>query len=101
MKKPDIIKLVAKASGLTQSNCKKAIKALIIVIQDNLKKGEVISLSGLGSFRAKTRKARSARNPKTGEIIPVPAGKKVSFKPTAALKKTIQRSLYDKNKTVS
>ncbi|MFA7073611.1 MAG: HU family DNA-binding protein [Endomicrobiaceae bacterium] len=90
MKKPDVVKQVADCSGLTQTNANTAIKALVKVIQDNLKKGEIVSLSGLGSFRTKNRKARQGRNPKTGTIVPVPAGKKVSFKPTTTLRKLIQ-----------
>ena len=90
MKKPDVVKQVSDVSGLTQADVNSAIKALIKVIQNNLKKGETISLSGLGSFRAKARKARQGRNPKTGTIVPVPAGKKVSFKPTTTLRKIIQ-----------
>lgn len=90
MKKPDVVKQVADCSGLTQTNANIAIKALVKVIQDNLKKGEIVSLSGLGSFRTKNRKARQGRNPKTGTIVPVPAGKKVSFKPTTTLRKLIQ-----------
>jgi len=90
MKKPDVVKQVAEVSGLTQGDANRAIKALVKVIQEAMKKGEVISLSGLGSFRAKPRKARQGRNPKTGEIIPVPPGKKISFKPTTTLRKLIQ-----------
>ena len=91
MKKPDIVKQVSDISGLTQADVKSAIKAFVKVIQDNLKKGETISLSGLGSFRVKARKARQGRNPKTGDVIPVPAGQKVSFKPTTTLRKIIQK----------
>jgi len=91
MKKPDVVKQIADYSGLTQANANLAIKALVKVIQDNLKKGEIVSLSGLGSFRSKDRKARQGRNPKTGTIVPVPAGKKVSFKPTTTLRKLIQK----------
>ena len=90
MKKPDVVKQVADLSGLNLGDTNSAIKALVKVIQDALKSGEVVSLSGLGSFRSKARKARQGRNPKTGEIIPVPAGKKVSFKPTTTLRKMIQ-----------
>jgi nucleoid DNA-binding protein len=89
MKKPDVIKQVADVSGLTQSDSNKAIKALVKVIQITLKNGGVISLSGLGSFRAKSRKARHGRNPKTREEILIPPGKKVSFKPTTTLRKII------------
>jgi nucleoid DNA-binding protein len=90
MKKPEVVKSVAEVAGLTYGDANRGIKALVKVIQDALKKGEVVSLSGLGSFRTKNRKARQGRNPKTGEIIPVPPGKKVSFKPTTTLRKLIQ-----------
>ena len=91
MKKPDVIKQVAEISGLTQGQVNAAVKALVKVIQDNLIKGETVSLSGLGSFKSKDRKARQGRNPKTGDLVPVPAGKKVSFKPTTTLRKLIQK----------
>ena len=90
MKKPEVVKRVAEVAGLTQGDANRAIKALVKIIQDALKEGEVISLSGLGSIRTKARKARQGRNPKTGEIIPVPPGRKVSFKPTTTLRKLIQ-----------
>lgn len=90
IKKPEVVRQVSEIAGITQGDANRAIKALVKVIQEALKKGETVSLSGLGSFRAKPRKARQGRNPKTGEIIPVPPGKKVSFKPTTTLRKLIQ-----------
>jgi predicted histone-like DNA-binding protein len=89
MKKPDVIKQIADFSGLTQGDSNKAIKALVKVIQITLKNGGVISLSGLGSFRAKPCKSKKGRNPKTKEMILIPPGKKVSFKPTITLRKII------------
>jgi nucleoid DNA-binding protein len=90
MRKPDVVKIVAEVSGKTIGDTNLVIKALVKVIQSSLKKGEIISLSGLGSFKVKTRKARNGRNLKTGEIIPVPQGNKISFKPTTSFKKIIQ-----------
>lgn len=91
MKKPDFVRRVAEVSGLTQGDTNRAVKSLVKVIQEAMKSGEVVSLSGLGSFRSKPRKARQGRNPKTGEIIPVPPGKKISFKPTTTLRKMINK----------
>lgn len=91
MKKPEVVKQVAGITNMNQGDVNRVIKSLIKVIQEAMVKGEVISLSGLGSFRAKPRKARQARNLKTKEIIPVPAGRKISFKPTATLRKMINK----------
>jgi nucleoid DNA-binding protein len=90
MKKPDFVKKIAQESGFPVQEIDRILKVMVRCLQDVMKAGDVVSLSGLGSFRSKARKARPARNPKTGEIIQVPAGKKVSFKPTATLRKTIQ-----------
>ncbi|MCK9583081.1 MAG: HU family DNA-binding protein [Endomicrobiales bacterium] len=90
MKKPDLVKHISEATGLTLGDTNRAIKALVKTIQDTIKNHGVVSLSGLGSFRSKPRKARLGRNPKTGQLIPVPPGNKVSFKPTTTLRKLIQ-----------
>jgi predicted histone-like DNA-binding protein len=89
MKKSDVIKQIADVSGLTKGDVNKAIKGLVKVIQISLKNGKIISLSGLGSFRAKSRKERLGRNPRTGEVIPIPPGRKVYFKPTITLRRII------------
>ena len=91
MKKVDFIKQIVQYSGLTQGQANIAIKALVKVIQDNLVQGETVSLSGLGSFKTKNRKSRQGRNPKTGVVVPIPAGKKISFKPTTTLRRLIQK----------
>ena len=91
MKKPEFIELMVAHSGLTKVQIKKALKTLIKIIQDSLEKGETVSLSGLGSFRVKACKEKLGRNPKTGDTVPVPAGKKISFKPTVKLKKIIRK----------
>jgi DNA-binding protein HU-beta len=54
------------------------------------KKDKAVQLVGFGTFRVKTRKARKGRNPKTGEVIKIPASKTVTFKPGSELKKTIK-----------
>ncbi len=90
MKKNEFVKEIARESDETVARVTKVLKTFVKVLVDNLKKGEVISLSGLGSFRVKSRKARPARNLKTNEVINVPAGKKVYFRPTKLFKSSIQ-----------
>ena len=90
MKKPDVVKQIAEISDLTQGEVNRAIKGLVKIIQDALKAGEVVSLSGLGSFRSKARKARQGRNPKTGAVVPIPERKVVSFKVGMVMKKKVK-----------
>jgi DNA-binding protein HU-beta len=56
------------------------VNAIIKAIQDKLAEGEAVKLIGFGSFEVKPCAATVGRNPKIGEPITLPAGKKVSFK---------------------
>lgn len=53
--------------------------ALLAVIGEALAAGQDVRLPGLGVLRVESRSARMGRNPRTGEAIAVPAGKRVRF----------------------
>jgi DNA-binding protein HU-beta len=55
-----------------------------------LKKGEEVSIAGLGIFSVKTRAARQARNPRTGETVQVPPMKVPKFRAAKALKEAVK-----------
>lgn len=90
MNKAALINKVASDAGVKKSQAVKTIKALVSAIRQTINDGDKISLAGLGTFRAKIRKARKGRNPKTKETIQIPEGRKVSFKPSLSLKKLIK-----------
>ncbi|NOY35665.1 MAG: HU family DNA-binding protein, partial [bacterium] len=75
MNKADLAEVINGVVGGTKADSERAIEAIIKAITDSLKKGEDVSISGLGIFSAKMRAARTARNPRTGEPIQVPAMK--------------------------
>lgn len=89
MNKQELIQAVADKSGLTQKDAKTALDATLAVITSTLAKGDEINLVGFGSFTVKTQKERTARNPKTGEKIQVPAKKVPSFKAGKGLKEAV------------
>jgi DNA-binding protein HU-beta len=60
------------------------------VIAGALKRGDKVQVTGFGTFEAKHRKARTGRNPRTGETIRIAASKAPSFKAGKALKDAIQ-----------
>lgn len=90
MNKAALINKVASDACVKKSQAVKTIKALVSAIRQTIYDGDKISLAGLGTFRAKIRKARKGRNPKTKETIQIPEGRKVSFKPSLSLKKLIK-----------
>ena len=61
------------------------IDAVLEHMGEALAKGEKVDLRGFGSFSSKDKKARTGRNPKTGEPIEIAARKAVGFKPSKEL----------------
>jgi nucleoid DNA-binding protein len=94
VKKQDLIDRVCRDARLRRSEAIRAVKAVVGSIRATISEGGKISLSGLGTFKVKARKARPGRNPKTGETIQIPVGKKISFKPSLALKKLVKNSSH-------
>lgn len=90
MNKAQLIQKVSKDANLRRAQAVRAVKALVGSIRETIKTGGKISLTGLGTFKVKARKARPGRNPKTGDTIAIPAGRKISFKPSLSLKKLIK-----------
>ncbi|ABK43633.1 HU family DNA-binding protein [Magnetococcus marinus MC-1] len=79
-------KTVADATGLSQADADKAIKASFAAIQDALAGGATVQLPGFGTFSVGERAARTGRNPQTGAEIQIAASKSVKFKAGKNLK---------------
>ncbi len=90
MNKANLVDRVSSEAHAKKSQVVRTIKSLVKVIREAIKSGDKISLAGLGTFRAKSRKARKGRNPKTGDTIQIPEGRKISFKPSLSLRKLIK-----------
>lgn len=88
MKKSDLINEMAKQLN-TKKEAEAALDSLLGVIAQGLKKGEKITLTGFGSFKVSKRKARTGRNPRTGETIKIKASKVPQFVAGKALKAAI------------
>jgi DNA-binding protein HU-beta len=90
MNKADLVNYVAEAGGLSKSAAADAVEAVLGGITSTLAAGESVSLVGFGTFSVADRAARTARNPRTGETINVPASKAPKFKPGKALKDAVK-----------
>ncbi|RKD35159.1 MULTISPECIES: HU family DNA-binding protein [Lacrimispora] len=86
MNKAELITAVSEKAELSKKDAEKAVKALTDVISEELVKGEKIQLVGFGTFEVSERAAREGRNPKSGEVMNIPASKTPKFKAGKALK---------------
>ncbi len=80
MKKPELIDAVAKETGLTKKDTSATIKALTEVIARELKKENVVHITGFGSFELVKRAPRMGRNPQTGERMKLDQKKTPKFR---------------------
>ena len=90
MTKEELIAAVAKESKITKVAAAKAIDSVTDNITKELKRGGRISLTGFGTFSVAKRKARTGRNPRTGQTIKIAATKTAKFKPGSALKQSVK-----------
>jgi nucleoid DNA-binding protein len=86
MNKASLIDYVANEANVTKKDARAAIEAVIGGIVDGLNADGKVALVGFGTFQLVNKKARVARNPKTGEAVDVPAKVVPKFRPSATLK---------------
>lgn len=86
MRKRDIVLNISQDTGVKQVVVKEVVQKTFDTILGALKEGKRIELRNFGVFQVKKRKKRVGRNPKTGEVIPVPERYTVVFKPGLEMK---------------
>jgi len=90
MNKQDIAEKVHGVLGGTKADAERAVETMIDTIVSSLKKGEDVSIAGLGIFKTKMRAARQARNPRTGATVQVAAMTVPKFQAAKALKEAVK-----------
>ncbi len=88
--KTDLIDRVHQTIGCTKADAERAVEAMIGMITETLKKGEEVSVAGLGIFEAKTRAGRTGRNPRTGETIQIKSMRVPKFRASKTLKDAVK-----------
>jgi integration host factor subunit beta len=95
MTKAELVDEVARVVQLTKKQAETIVNIVFDSIVDSLRAGQKIELRGFGSFRLRSRKSRTGRNPKTGEKVEVPSKKIPYFKPGKELKELINKAMGD------
>jgi DNA-binding protein HU-beta len=86
MNKAALADVVQAITNGTKTQAEEIVNSMTEAIVKSLKKGDDVAWAGLGIWTTKKRAARTARNPKTGATVQVPATKVVKFKVSKALK---------------
>ncbi|NOZ68631.1 MAG: integration host factor subunit beta [Deferribacteres bacterium] len=88
-----IEKIAEKVDGLSKKQTEVIIETIFESIKEALAKGGKVEIRGFGNFRLRSRKARKARNPKTGESVDVPPKKVPYFKVGKELREMVNRDI--------
>ena len=83
---PELSASLAEAHDLTKARAKAMLDNLRDEIVQSLLDGRLVNVFGLGTFEVRATREKMGRNPKTGEKIQIPAGRKVVFKVAKGLK---------------
>ena len=86
MNKAQLVEHLAGETKVTKADCERLLDHTIDYIKKAVKKGDDVTLVGFGTFTRSKRKARTGRNPQTGEAIKVPACTVPKFRPGKAFK---------------
>ena len=89
MNKSELIEAIATATELTKADSERALNAFNETVQDTVKAGDKVMIPGFGSFSVSDRKARTGRNPQTGEPVPIAASKAPKFSAGSGFKAAV------------
>lgn len=96
--KKDIVDAIAARTGLTQVDTKIIVECFLDSIAKSLRDGKNIEIRGFGRFKVKEKKARVARNPRTGDMVQIEAGFKPIFEASKELKTVLNDDKPRKSK---
>ncbi len=90
MTKAELVETVASKVDLPRAVAERAVNTVFDEMTEALKQGDKVNISGFGTFSVSERKARTGRNPKTGETIQIGASRAAKFKAGKTLKDSLK-----------
>lgn len=89
MTKTDLVNYIAEEAGLTKADAARALDAFMSGVEKGLKKEGKVALTGFFTFTAEKKAAKKGRNPRTGEVVDIPARVAVKGKAGSKLKEAL------------
>ncbi len=90
MNKSELVDAIALSADISKAAAGRALDGAMDAVKKALKKGEMVTLVGFGSFYVGKRAARTGRNPRTGDEIKIKAAKVPKFRPGKGLKDSLK-----------
>ena len=97
--KADLVECLYKKVGFTRHEAAEAVEVILNEIKISLASGNDVRISGFAGFHLREKKARNARNPRSGEVVLIRARRVLTFKPSHQLLITTNRLLHESKDT--
>ena len=81
MIKLDLVNAVVSRTGITRTKAEKAVETVFESLKNAMARGQRVELRRFGVFSVRQRKTGIGRNPRTGEVVHIPPGRAIRFKP--------------------
>jgi len=89
MTKAELIERVYEKASIAKKDSAELVESVFDIMKSTLESGEILKISGFGSFIVNQKESRKGRNPHTGEEITIDARKVLTFKPSIVLRQAI------------
>jgi nucleoid DNA-binding protein len=93
MTKADIVDAIAQRTGMSKTETQAVVKSFIDAIMDAMVQNKRIEIRGFGTFKTVKRASRTGRNPRTGDVVDIPARYLPVFKPSRELRVRVEKRL--------
>ena len=99
MNKKQLVAKISSNMNLSKADAERTFDSITNIILDALKNDDQVKIAGFGTYKVAKRKARTGRNPRTGESSQISASQKVKFLPAKALKEMFNKYII-KNSSI-
>jgi DNA-binding protein HU-alpha len=89
MTKSQLVEKLAESAELNKQQANQVLEVLVDIVVTAVKAGDPVKIPGLGTFKKRETKARTGRNPQTGEEIQIPARTKAAFTVAKSFKEAV------------
>lgn len=90
MTKAELIAAITTRADLNKTSAERTLNAILDAMEKTLAEEGKVTLTGFGTLVVENRQERSGRNPRTGEVLAIPAAKVVKFRAGKVLKNAVQ-----------
>ena len=90
MTKTELIREITNRTNITKKDAENAVSAFTDIVTEELAAGRSVQLPGFGVFEVSARSARTGRNPRTGEVVEIPASRTPKFRAGNKLKTAVK-----------